>query len=191
MFDLTKPELLRKYYSEWADPIVPVLKNSRKVRTCGDNRLTVNQVLKCDTYPIPHIEDLFARIEEGQKFTTLDLERAYQQLGLDEELRKYVVINTHQGLYQYNKLPFGVSSAPCIFQRTMETLLQAIPGVMVYLDDTLITGTNKQEHLSNLGKVLMKLEEAGLRLNKHKCLFMQSEVVYLGHVIDKTGLHLD
>ena len=73
----------------------------------------------------------------------------------------------------------------------METLLQAIPGVVVYLDDILITGTNKQEHLSNLDKVLTNLEEAGLRLNKDKCRFMQAEVVYLGHVIDRTRLHPD
>ena len=161
------------------------MKNNGKVRICGDYRLTVNQVSKCDTYPIPRIADLFARIAGGQKFTTLDVDRAYQQLVLDEESRKYVVINTYQGLFQY-RLPFGVSSAPRIFQRTMETLLQAIPGVVVYLDDILITGRNEQEHLSNLGKGSTKLEEAGLRLNKDKCWFMQSKVVYLGHVIDKT-----
>ena len=151
----------------------------------------MNHVSKCDTYPIPRIEDLFARIAGGQQFTTLDLDRAYQQLVLDEESRTYVVINTHQGLFQYNRLRFGVSSAPGIFQRAMETLLQAMPGMVVYLDDLLITGRNEQEHLSNLGKVLTKLGEAGLRLNKDKCRFMQSEVVYLGHVIDRTGLHPD
>ena len=73
----------------------------------------------------------------------------------------------------------------------METLLQAIPGVVVYLDDILITGRNEQQHLSNLDKVLTKLEEAGLRLNKDKCRSMQAELVYLGHVIDRTGLHPD
>ena len=192
LFDLTKAGIIEAIlYSEWAAPIVPVVKSNGKVRICGDYRLTVNQVLRCDTYPIPRIEDLFARIAEGQQFTTLDLDRAYQQLVLDEESRKYVVINTRQGLFQYNRLPFGVLSAPGIFRRTMETLLQEIPGVVVYLDDILITGRNEQEHLSNLGKVLMKLEEARLRLNKDKCWFMQPEVVYLGQVIDKTGLHLD
>ena len=192
LFDLTKAEIIEPiHYSKWAAPIVPVLKSNGKVRICGDYRLTVNQVSKCDTYPIPRIEDLLARISGGQKFTALDLDRAYQQLVLDEESRKYVVINTHQGLFQYNRLPFGVSSAPGIFQRTMETLLQAIPGVVFYLDDILITGRNEQEHLSNLDKVLTKLEEAGLGLNKDKCRFMQAEVVYLGHVIDRTGLHPD
>ena len=172
-------------------PIVPVLKNNEKVRICGEYRLTVNQVSKCDTYLIPRIEDLFAQIAGGQQSKTLDLDRAYQQLALDKESRKYAIINTHQGLYQHNRLLFGVPSAPGIFQRTMQTLLQAIPEVVVYLDDILITGRNKQEHLSSLGKVLTKLKEAGLRLNKDKCRFMQSEVVYLGHVITKTGLHPD
>ena len=69
----------------------------------------MNQVLTCDTYSISRIEDLFARIAGGQQFTNLDLDRAYQQLVLDEESRKNVVINTHQGLFQYNRLPFGVS----------------------------------------------------------------------------------
>ena len=73
----------------------------------------------------------------------------------------------------------------------METMLLTIPKVVVYLDDILITGKNEQEHLSNLDKVLTKLEKAGLRLNKDKCRFMQSEVMYLGHVIDRTGLHPD
>ena len=73
----------------------------------------------------------------------------------------------------------------------METLLQAIPGVVVYLDDISITGRNEKERLSNLGKVLMKLEEAGLRLNKDKYMFMHSEVVCLRNVIDKSELHQD
>ena len=192
LFDLTKARIIGPiHYSEWAAPIVPVMKNNGKVRICGDYWLTVNQVSKCDTFPIPRIEDLIAQISRGQKFTTLDWDRAYQQLVIDDKSRNYVVINTHQGLFQYNRLPFSVSSSPGIFQRTMETMLQAIPGVLVYLDDILITGRNEQEHLSNLDKVLTKLEEAGLRLNKDKCQFMQSEVVYLGHVIDRTGLHSD
>ena len=76
----------------------------------------------------------------GTKFIKLDLSQAYQQVRLDEESKKYVVINTHKGLLQYNRLPFGVSSAPGIFQRVMESLLGNIPGIVVYIDDILITG---------------------------------------------------
>lgn len=84
---------------------------------------------------------------EGKQFTKLDLSQAYQQILLDEESKKLLVINTHQGLFRYNRLPFGVSSAPGIFQRTMETILKGIPHVTVYLDDILIMGKTEAEHL--------------------------------------------
>ena len=86
-------------------------------------------------------------------------------------------------------MPFGVSSAPGIFQRTMENLLQGIPNVVVYIDDILITGPTEDEHLKTLAEVLDRIEKAGLLLQRSKCLFMASSVVYLGHRIDAQGLH--
>ena len=97
---------------------------------------------------------------------------------MDEESRKYTTINTHRGLFRYNRLPFGISSAPAIFQRTTDSLLQGVPHVAVFLGDILITGKDTQEHLQN---------EAGLRLKRSKCKFLTPEVVYLGHKITKEG----
>ena len=177
-------------FADWAAPIVPVLKADKKtVRICGDFKMTVNQASRLDKYPIPKIEDLFAKMSGGTKFTKLDLSQAYQQVRLDEESKKYVVINTHKGLFQYNRLPFGVSSAPGIFQRVMESLLGNIPGVVVYIDDILITGKADEEHLVALEEVLERLQKAGLRLKKPKCVFMAASVQYLGHRIDAQGLH--
>ena len=99
-----------------------------------------------------------------------------------------MVINTQKGLYRYNRLPFGVSSAPAIFQRTMENILQGLPQVCIYIDDILITGRTEEEHLHNLGKVLERLNKAGLRLKKSKCEFMLPQVDYLGHTISAEGL---
>ena len=176
--------------SDWAAPIVPVLKQDKSsVRICGDFRLTVNKAVKLDRYPIPKIEDLFAKLSGGKRFSKLDLSQAYQQLELDEESKQYVVINTQRGLFQYNRLPFGVSSAPGIFQRTLDTVLQGIKNCVVYLDDILVTGSNDEEHLSVLDEVLSRLEKAGLRLQRKKCQFMQTSVKYLGHVMDAHGLH--
>ena len=77
-----------------------------------------------DQYPLPKPEDIFATLSGGKKFTTLDLSHAYNQLLLDEESRKYVTINTHKGLYEFNRLPFGINSAPAIFQHlTAETCI--------------------------------------------------------------------
>ena len=176
-------------FSDWAAPIVPVVKADGSIRICGDYRLTINQASKLDAYPLPKVEELFASLSGGKSFSKLDLQHVYQQLTLDDNSRPYTTINTHHGLFQYNCLPFGVSSAPGIFQRTMDSLLQGLPHVTVYLDDILITGETEQEHLQNLDTVLQKLQTAGLRMKKSMCLFMAPEVEYLGHKINSEGLH--
>ena len=177
-------------FADWAAPIVPVLKADKEsLRICGDFKQTVNTASKLDRYPIPKIEDLFANLAGGKSFTKLDMSQAYQQIPLEEESCKYVVINTHRGLFQYNRLPFGVSSAPGIFQRVMESLLNGIPHVVVYLDDILVTGPTEEAHMAALEEVLKRLKTAGLRLRKEKCVFMAPSVAYLGHKIDAQGLH--
>ena len=169
---------------------MPVWKRDKEsVHVCGDFKLTVNKVARLDRYPIPQIEDLLAKLAGGKQFSKLDMSQAYQQLVLDESSRQYVVINTHKGLFRYSRLPFGVSSAPGIFQRVMENLLQDIPGVVVYIDDVLITGHDESTHMAALEEVLKRMEQAGLCLSKSKCWFMAPSVEYLGYKIDADGLH--
>ena len=122
-------------FSDWAAPIVPIVKEDGRIRICGDYRVTINHSSKLDSYPIPKANDLFATLAGGKSFSKLDLSHAYLQLVLDEESRKFTTINTHKGLFHYKRLPFGVSSAPAIFQRTMDSLLQGIPQTCVYLDN--------------------------------------------------------
>ena len=175
-------------FSDWAAPIVPVIKGDGSVRICGDYKVTINKIARIYKYPIPRIDDLFASLSGGKKFSKLDLSHAYQQLELQEESRQYVTINTHKGLFTYNRLPFGVSSAPSIFQRVMETVLQGIDGVCVYIDDILVTGATDDQHLDHLAEVLKRLQEAGLKLKKDKCAYLLPEVEYLGHTISAEGL---
>ena len=91
---------------------------------------------------------------------------------LEVESRKYITINTHMGLYRYTRLPFGIASAPAIFQRSMDAILQGIPSVICYLDDLLVTGASDQEHLQNLQEVFSRLKEQGIKLKKEKCTFL-------------------
>lgn len=176
-------------YSEWAAPVVPLLKPDGNCRLCGDYKLTVNRVSTLEQYPIPRVEDLMAVLAGGQQFTKLDMSHAYQQIQMDDQSKKYLTVNTHRGLFTYNRLPFGVSSAPAIFQRTMEGVLQGLPHVAVYLDDILVTGTTRETHLRNLDEVLTRLEDAGLRLKRSKCTLLADEVQYLGHKVDAKGVH--
>ena len=176
-------------HSDWAAPIVAVPKKDGRFRICGDYKVTVNTVMDVDQYPLPNPSDMFATLAGGQKFSKLDLSQAYQQLILEEDSKKYTTINTHKGLYQYTRLPFGIASSPAIFQKIMDLILQGIPNVQCYIDDILVTGTTDAEHLNNLHEVLRRLEEHGLRVKREKCKFMQNFVDFLGHRIDAEGLH--
>lgn len=175
--------------SEWATPIVPVSKKDGGIRTCGDFKVTVNPVLSVEQYPLPRIEDLFAGLSGGQRFSKIDLNQAYLQMHVHEDSQELLTITTHKGLFRYHRLPFGITSAPALFQRAMEQILSGLPGVQCYLDDILCTGATDEEHLRNLDATLQRLKEYGLRVRKEKCDFFRSSVEYLGHVIDAEGLH--
>ncbi|GBP84795.1 Uncharacterized protein K02A2.6 [Eumeta japonica] len=131
-------------YSDYATPITPVLKSDGTVRVCGDYSVTLNKVLHIDRYPLPRIEELFARLHEGKEFSKLDLSMAYMQLELTEDSQPLTCINTHRGLFQFTRLVFGLSSAPAIFQKTMERILAGIEGICFVIDkDGLHTSPGK------------------------------------------------
>lgn len=106
--------------SEWASPIVVVSKPSSKVRICGDFKVTINSVAEKDTFPVPKISDLLTSLVGGKSFSKLDLSSAYQQMLLDEDSKKYCVVNTHRGLFRHNRLTYGIKGAPGIFQRNVQ-----------------------------------------------------------------------
>ena len=177
-------------FSDWASPIVSVIKSDGKsLRVCADFKETLNPACNMAQYPLPTPEDIFATLSKGQLYTKLDMSHAYHQLCLSEEAQKYMVINTHKGLFAYQRLQFGVHSAVGIFQRTMENVLKGIPSVAVFIDDILVSGASEEEHLRILERVLKRLQDAGLRLNKGKCNFMSSSVRYLGHKLSAQGIH--
>ena len=142
-----------------------------------------------DQYPLTKLEDLFASLAGGKKFSKLDLSQAYQQLPLDEKLTNFATVNTHRRLYRYTHLPFEVASAPVLFQKLMDTVLQGIQHVICYIDDILVTGTNHIDHLCNLVTVFERLRHHGFRLKAEKCKFLKDSVKFLGHKIDADSLH--
>ena len=131
-------------HNDWAAVIIPAPKKDGRFRLCGDYIVTINQALSVEQYPLPKPEDLFATLAGGQAFSKLDLSQAYLQVQLDEQSKDYLTLNTHQGLYRYVRFPFGVTSAPALFQKMMDTVLQGIPRVIYYIDDILITGKDEQ-----------------------------------------------
>ena len=166
-------------FSEWATPVVPVIKKDGSVRLCGDYKVTLNQATLTETYLLPRIDEMLASLSGGTVFSKLDLAHAYQQVMLDDESKGMATVNTHKGLYHVNRLPFGVASAPSVFQRIMDTVLQGLPFMFNYIDDILVTGRNLEEHIQNLEAVLARLGKHGFRLKREKCAFPLPCVDYL------------
>ncbi|XP_058128391.1 uncharacterized protein K02A2.6-like [Anopheles ziemanni] len=175
--------------SSWATPIVPIRKAHNRVRICGDYKQTVNPNLVVDRHPLPTIDELFASLAGGKKFSKIDLVQAYLQLEVAPEDREILTLSTHRGLYRPNRLMYGIASAPAIWQRQIEVILQGIEGVSVFLDDIKITGDTEQKHLRRLEEVLSRLNERGIRVNREKCQFFADKIEYCGYLIDANGIH--
>ncbi|KAK4328659.1 hypothetical protein Pmani_000967 [Petrolisthes manimaculis] len=175
-------------HSDWAAPIVVVPKPSGSVRICGDFKLTVNTVAALEQYPLPRTDELFALLSGCSVFSKLDMSHAYNQIELEEESQRYVVINTTKGLKQYTRLAFGIHSAVAIFQRMLSNLLAGLPHVTVFLDDVVVGGVTEAEHDSTLREVLRRMSASGLRLNRAKCQLRLPEVTYLGHRVSSKGV---
>ncbi|XP_014680941.1 PREDICTED: uncharacterized protein K02A2.6-like [Priapulus caudatus] len=174
-------------FSDWATPVVPIIKVDKSVRLCGDYSITLNLVLRPDKHPMPRIEDVFAKLAAGEKFTKLNLKNAYLHLEMDDKSKDLLTINTYKGLYRVNRLQYGLKPATGMWQRLMEQVLQGIPGIECILDDITMTEANDDEHLTRLEKVFIRLSEHGLVLNAKKCKLLQPSVAFMSHLIDRDG----
>ena len=130
-------------YSRWAAPIIVVRKANSKVRICADYSTGLNNALDAHEYPLPIPEDLFAKLNGGICFAKIGFSDAFLQLEVDEDSKELLTINIHKGLFRYNHLPFGVKTAPSIFQQTMDAMLTGITGAKAFLDDIIVSGTSQ------------------------------------------------
>ena len=173
--------------SEWASPVVIVPKKDKTVRICGDYKVSINKFVEDEQYNMPTTQDLFVELGGSKVFSKLDLSHAYAQLSVEETSQKYLTINTHKGLYSYTKLPYGVKSAPKIFQRNMDIILQGVPKCVCKQDDVLIGGDTDDENIEILTEVFDRLSKHNVHLNLSKCDFLKPSVVYLGFELSADG----
>ncbi|KAL6478460.1 hypothetical protein MHYP_G00142950 [Metynnis hypsauchen] len=143
------------------------------------------------SHPLPLIEDILSELHGSVMFSTLDLKRSYHQVPLHEDSRSLTAFITHDGLYHFCRIPYGLSSAPSAFQKMMTTVLSGLEGVQCYLDDVIVHGSSEANHNSSLHAVLHKINEAGLKLNKDKCKFWKTSLSFLGYRLSAEGLHPD
>ena len=150
--------------------------------------MSINRVLLGNPYPLPDTEDVFATLGSGTVFSNIDLSNADQQMELTADSQRYLTVNTHKGLYAYQRLTYGIASAPPVFQSTMDQILQGMDKVRCRIADILIR-TEPHEHLPVLDEVLTRLEKHGILAKRPKCEFMVPSVDFLGYRVDGEGRH--
>lgn len=151
-------------FSSWANPIVVVPKKDGSVRICLDGKAALNRHTTIEHYPLPRVDDILAKLANWKIFCKIDLSGAYLQVPLSESSQLLCTINTHRGLFRYTRIPFGITSAPAIFQSIIDQILIDTPGI-AYLDDIVVGGSNHDECRKNLFMVLQKLNEHNVRIN--------------------------
>ncbi|UYV80717.1 K02A2.6-like [Cordylochernes scorpioides] len=174
--------------SDWGSPLVVIPKGDGTVRLCVDYKVGVNDQLVNASYPIKRIEDVLNSLKDSKYFCGLDLYKAYLHLRTDEESSIIQTISTHRGTYRMNRLSFGIKTAPAEFNRVIDQILQGLNKTISYFDDILVHGKSKQECKENLFACLERLRACDLHLNKNKCIYFQTKIEYLGHVIENNKI---
>ena len=161
-----------------------------KVRICVDLK-PLNQSVLREVHPLPKVDDTLAQLAGAKVFSKLDANSGFWQIPLSQSSRLLTTFITPVGRYCFNKLPFGISSAPERFQRRMSELLSGLEGVLCQMDDVLIFGKDEAEHDRRLEAALRRIQDAGVTLNPQKCEFRKRKITFLGNVIDKNGITAD
>lgn len=173
--------------SPWVSNLVVTTKKSGGLRPCVDLR-AVNKAVIPDKYPLPRAEELTAQFYGSAVFSKLDLRQGYLQVPLHQSSRYLTAFVTHAEVFQYTRMPFGLSSAPSCFQKIMASVLAGIPGVAIYLDDIVVHGPTSDVHDERLTMVFAALSKHKLTLNSEKCVLSASSVEFVGFHLSARGV---
>uniref|UniRef100_A0A8B9GTI5 ribonuclease H n=1 Tax=Astyanax mexicanus TaxID=7994 RepID=A0A8B9GTI5_ASTMX len=178
--------------SPYSSPIVVVQKKDGSIRLCVDYR-QLNAKTRKDAFPLPRIEESLDALAGARYFSTLDLASGYNQVPVAAKDQAKTAFCTPFGLFEFQRMPFGLCNAPGTFQRLMERIFgdQRFQSLLLYLDDVVVFSSTFSEHMERLRLVLERLKQNGLKLKLGKCHFFQTEVKYLGHVISAAGVSTD
>ena len=187
--DWLQHDVIEPSTSPWSFALVAVKKKNGQFRFCLDYR-KLNSLSRRDQHPLPHIEDNLARLADSRLFSALDGMGAFHVVELADEAKPKTAFATPWGLYQFKRMPFGLSNGPATYSRLMQLALQGIPTTMClpYLDDVIVHSKTFSQHLDNLARVLEAHEKAGLKLQPSKCHLLQEETQYLGHLVSAAGI---
>ena len=190
--ELLQQGIIRPSHSPWASPVTLQPKKDGTLRFCIDYR-RLNKVTLRDSHPLPRIQDILDSLAGCGHFSTLDLRSGYYQIPVAEDTVPYTAFVTHSGLYEFLRMPFGLKTAPAVFQRCMQAVLGEALGrcCLVYLDDLVVFSRTAEEHEEHVRTVLTLLQDAGFTVKASKCTFSAPEVKLLGFHVSGEGVRPD
>ena len=171
----------------WASPVVEAPKPSGEIRLCVDMR-RANEAIIRERLPIPTVDEALEELNGSTVFSKLDLRHGFHQVELHADSRDITTFVTHDGLFRYKRLSFGVNAAPEKYQHIISQVIADIEGVVNIADDLIVHGKTVVEHDQSLHKLLARLEEKNLTLNGEKCTFGMGKVVFMGILLSKHGI---
>lgn len=189
---MVKLGVIRKMDNEVSpvvSPMVIVRKNS-KLRICLDPT-DVNKNIQRRYYPLKSIEEIAARVHGSRYFTLLDCTRGFWQIKVSKRTEPYLAFSTPWGRYCFQRLPFGLASAPEVFSEIMNRILDGIEHTEISMDDILVHASTKEELEKTTQLIIDRLQASNLKLNKEKCLFNQEKIKFLGHLFSSAGIEVD
>ena len=190
---LLKEGIIEPSNSPWRAQVVVTKDDSHKKRLAIDYSQTINRFTLLDAFPLPKINDLVNDIAQYRVFSTIDLRSAYHQVPLKEEDKQYTAFEARNNLYQFTRLPFGVTNGVACFQREMMKFVEQnnLNAVFPYLDNITICGKDQQEHDANLEKFLAAATRKNICYNDSKSVFSTRKLAILGYVIEEGVIRPD
>ena len=176
--------------TQWVSTMVVAAKKDKSELRICINPKDLNMAIKRPHYPMRTVEDVAAQVGPATVFSVLDAKSSFWQIPLDQQSSYLTTFATPFGRFRFLRMPFGISSASEVFQRTMEQLFVGLPCAII-VDDILVYGKDVEQHDHNLRLVLDRAREVNLKLNPSKCRFRVPEVTYVGHVFTASGLKPD
>ncbi|GJS68465.1 putative reverse transcriptase domain-containing protein [Tanacetum coccineum] len=190
--ELQEKGFIRPSHSPWGAPVLFVKKKDGSMRMCIDYR-ELNKLTIKNRYPLPRIDDLFDQLQGACCFSKIDLRSGYHQLRVREEDIPKTAFRTRYGHFEFTVMPFGLTNAPAIFMDLMNRVCKPYLDkfVIVFIDDILIYSKSEEEHEAHLKTILDLLKKEKLYAKFSKCEFWLQEVQFLGHVVNRDGIHVD